>query len=134
MAYEVNEKFEAEEESLRSSIMEFTQDARPYNTQDLPDSVTNMSFAVGREIGGYKEVPLMEDVDLVKRLRYRFGAPVIVPGAVLTSSRRWDRLGFVRTTLMNQAIMAAWAVGTPPETLASWYYGARRLSENRAQK
>ena len=107
---------------------------RSESTQDLPNTVTILSSAVGREIGGYKEVPLMEDVDLVRRLRSRYGAPVIVPGAVLTSSRRWDRLGFVRTTLLNQAIMAAWAMGTPPETLASWYYGARQLSGKRTQK
>lgn len=81
-----------------------------------------------REVGGYEEVPLLEDVKLVRRLRARYGAPVIVPGAVITSSRRWDRMGFVATTLLNQAIMAAWAMGTPPDILASWYYGARQLS------
>lgn len=73
-------------------------------------------------------MPLLEDVDLVRRLRARYGAPVIVPGAVMTSARRWDRLGFVTTTLLNQAILAAWAVGTPPDVLASWYYGAKQLS------
>ncbi|CAL8463187.1 g2721 [Coccomyxa elongata] len=120
---------------LRSALLRATVSLRtrllhlPYGDQAI--FVRGQAF---REIGGYKEVPLMEDVDLVRRLRTRFGAPVIVPGAVVTSSRRWDRLGFVRTTLLNQAIMAAWAMGTPPETLASWYYGARQLSEKRAQK
>ena len=39
------------------------------------------------------------------------------------SARRWQRLGFLRTCLVNQAILAGWACGVPPDTLAHWYYG-----------
>lgn len=39
------------------------------------------------------------------------------------SARRWHRLGFLRTCLVNQAILAAWACGVGPNTLADWYYG-----------
>ncbi|EIE21367.1 hypothetical protein COCSUDRAFT_66848 [Coccomyxa subellipsoidea C-169] len=114
---------------VRSALLQATVALRtrllhmPYGDQAI--FVRGHAF---REIGGFKELPLLEDVDLVRRLRARYGAPVIVPGAVMTSARRWDRLGFVTTTLLNQAILAAWAVGTPPDVLASWYYGAKQLS------
>lgn len=34
-------------------------------------------------------------------------------------------MGFLRTCLVNQAILAAWACGVSPDTLARWYYGLR---------
>ena len=43
--------------------------------------------------------------------------------ALQVSARRWQRMGFLRTCLVNQAILAAWACGVSPETLARWYYG-----------
>ena len=54
-----------------------------------------------RELGGFKEVPIMEDYDLVKRLR-QHGPPAIIPHALHTSGRRWQTVGFFRTTLTNQ--------------------------------
>lgn len=54
-----------------------------------------------RELGGFKEVPIMEDYDLVKRLR-KYGPPAIIPHALQTSGRRWQTVGFFRTTLTNQ--------------------------------
>lgn len=66
-------------------------------------------------------MPLLEDVDLVYRLR-KLGRPAIVPLRVTTCGRRWERLGYVRTTLMNQAILCAWQLGVPVQTLAAWYY------------
>lgn len=75
-----------------------------------------------RELGGYKDMPLLEDVDLVKRLRW-IEAPAIVPHAMLTSGRRWQNLGFLRTTVTNQTILCAWRLGISPATLARWYHG-----------
>ena len=43
----------------------------------------------------------MEDYELVTRLR-KHGRPAIVPHAIVTSGRRWRRVGFVQTTLINQ--------------------------------
>ncbi|KAA6425179.1 MAG: glycosyl transferase family 2 [Trebouxia sp. A1-2] len=54
-----------------------------------------------RELDGFKEVPIMEDYDLVKRLR-KHGPPAIIPHALQTSGRRWQTVGFFRTTLTNQ--------------------------------
>jgi len=71
------------------------------------------------------EAPLMEDVDLVRRLQRRFGPPAIVPQAILVSARRWERLGYGRTALLNWWIMAAYKFGCSPKTLARWYSWGR---------
>ena len=46
-------------------------------------------------------MPLLEDVDLVCRLRKR-GPPALVRQPITTSARRWQRLGFLQTTIINQ--------------------------------
>lgn len=73
-----------------------------------------------RALGGYAEMPILEDVDLVRRLR-RFGRVVIVPSPALTSARRWQRLGAVRTIVINQLILLGFFFRISPFRLASWY-------------
>lgn len=67
----------------------------------------------------------MEDVDLVVRLRKR-GPPAIVPHAIVTSPRRWERYGLLQCTLRNWAISLAWRLGVPPTVLAQLYYSGSR--------
>jgi rSAM/selenodomain-associated transferase 2 len=75
-----------------------------------------------REIGGFPEWPIMEDVALVRMLRRR--GPIRLAGAaVSTSARRWDKLGPLRTTLVNQALLAGFLLGVEPGRLAGWYRG-----------
>jgi hypothetical protein len=69
------------------------------------------------------EAPLMEDVEMVRKLRRRFGPPAIAPQAIVVSARRWERLGYGRTALLNWWIMVAYSLGCEPKTLARWYYG-----------
>lgn len=75
---------------------------------------------VCRRIGGFRDWPLLEDVDLAERLR-RLSPPVVVSRPVLVSARRWDRLGLLRTFLLNQYILCAWKCGMPPDKLAEVY-------------
>ena len=77
-----------------------------------------------REMGGFPDMPIMEDFELVRRLRRR-GPIVTAPVPVLTSGRRWENLGIVRTTLVNYAIPLAYYMGAPPSQLARWYHGKR---------
>ncbi|MGC9503239.1 TIGR04283 family arsenosugar biosynthesis glycosyltransferase [Baaleninema sp.] len=72
------------------------------------------------KLGGFPDLPIMEDFEFVRRLR-RQGKIAIPPIPVLTSGRRWQRLGILRTTLLNQAIVAAYLLGVSPETLRRWY-------------
>lgn len=72
-----------------------------------------------RRLGGYPDQPLMEDCELVRRLRTR-GRFVILPEAAVTSARKWREIGPVRTTLMNVVITWAWVIGFSPRRLRSW--------------
>ena len=69
---------------------------------------------------GFAEMLIMEDFELVRRLA-RSGRIVISKKAVTTSARRWKRIGLLRTTLLNWAIVLAYGCGVSPRRLAGWY-------------
>jgi rSAM/selenodomain-associated transferase 2 len=73
--------------------------------------------------GGFGDVPILEDVDFVRRLRRR-GALAFLGVRAVTSPRRWEQSGFVRTTLLNWLVVALGSVGVPRARLAR-LYGAR---------
>lgn len=73
-----------------------------------------------QRLTGYAELPLMEDVDFIRRLR-KLGHLVILEEAVLTSPRRWNQEGSVFATLRNLALLALYLLGIPPRRLAKWY-------------
>jgi rSAM/selenodomain-associated transferase 2/rSAM/selenodomain-associated transferase 1 len=75
---------------------------------------------VFRALGGFPDMVLMEDFVLIRRLRKR-GKVTIAPVAVKTSPRRWRKLGILKTTMVNQAILLGYFLGSNPERLASWY-------------
>jgi rSAM/selenodomain-associated transferase 2/rSAM/selenodomain-associated transferase 1 len=87
----------------------------PYGDQAL-----FMKKSLFEKMGGFAEVPIMEDFILVRRLK-REGRIVILPTAVVTSPRRWLYFGIVNTWLINQAIIIAYYLGIPPERLTRWY-------------
>ncbi len=74
-----------------------------------------------REMGGFADMPIMEDFELVLRLRKR-GRIAIAPASVATSARRWTSIGIWRTTLINQASIVAYYSGVAPSRIARWYY------------
>jgi rSAM/selenodomain-associated transferase 2 len=92
-----------------------------------------MTAAVFHAAGGFPELPLMEDFEFARRLRRR-GRIAILPQAVTTSARRWQRLGLIRTTVRNQLIIAAYLLGVDPERLARWYRkpakGSKRIKNS----
>lgn len=71
-------------------------------------------------LGGFPDLPIMEDFVLV-RAAARRGRIRTLPAAVRTSARRWQRLGILQTTLINQFVVAGFKLGVPPEKLASLY-------------
>jgi rSAM/selenodomain-associated transferase 2 len=73
------------------------------------------------EIGGFCEIPILEDVDLMRRIRKRGDRIVLLPEAVVTSSRRWDKEGLLYGTLRNRLIMMLYHLGIKPERLARFY-------------
>lgn len=73
------------------------------------------------EIGGYREIPLMEDVELMRRIKAGGGRICIIREKARTSARRWEREGVLLCTLRNWAIMILYLLGVPPERLTRWY-------------
>ncbi|KAG2425330.1 hypothetical protein HXX76_013745 [Chlamydomonas incerta] len=93
---------------------------RPYGDQAL-----FIRRDVMQASGGFKEWPLLEDLEMVQRLG-QAGPPAIVEARIMTSGRRWRELGFFHTSVINQGILLAFAAGVPLETLAGWYHNAKR--------
>jgi rSAM/selenodomain-associated transferase 2/rSAM/selenodomain-associated transferase 1 len=76
-------------------------------------------------VGGFPNWPLLEEVELCRRLHLR-GRIRLAPSAIRTSARRWQKLGIGRTTLTNQLCLAGYYLGVSPERLARWYRGERQ--------
>lgn len=76
--------------------------------------------------GGFPAIPLMEDVALSKSLKRR-GPPLCLRERVVTSGRRWERHGTLRTILLMWRLRLEYALGADPGRLAR-RYGAERTS------
>ena len=72
-------------------------------------------------IGRYQDMPLMEDVELMRRIKKKKGQIVILLHPVITSARRWDHEGFVYTLLRDNIIIFLYWCGMPAEKLAKFY-------------
>ncbi|MGL5035915.1 MAG: TIGR04283 family arsenosugar biosynthesis glycosyltransferase, partial [Microcystaceae cyanobacterium] len=72
------------------------------------------------QLGGFKNLPIMEDYEFVQRVKQE-GKIGIANSSVKTSARRWQKLGLVKTTLINQLIILGYYLKIPPEHLARWY-------------
>jgi rSAM/selenodomain-associated transferase 2 len=75
-------------------------------------------------LGGFKDLPLMEDVDLVRRLK-KIGKFKLVRSKVRTSARRYDRNGIFYTTVRNWSLIIRYLLGQSPERLHRLYSDAR---------
>ncbi|MFO7569854.1 MAG: TIGR04283 family arsenosugar biosynthesis glycosyltransferase [Smithellaceae bacterium] len=75
-------------------------------------------------MGGYPAIPLMEDVELMKRVKRRRGRIIILPDAVATSSRKWEKDGVAYTILRNWVLQALYLFGVPADKLVKYYYKA----------
>ena len=73
------------------------------------------------KLSGYKNMPLMEDVDLVTRMK-KLGRIAILQKKAVTSGRRWAHKGLVRTAAINQLTMLLYLLGVSPHRLARFYY------------
>jgi rSAM/selenodomain-associated transferase 2 len=73
------------------------------------------------KIGGYRDIPLMEDIELMTRIKRRGDRIVVIPAKVLTSARRWEREGILFSTFRNWALQLLYVFGVPPEQLVKWY-------------
>jgi rSAM/selenodomain-associated transferase 2 len=95
--------------NLRSALL-----GKPYG-----DQAVFLARELFQQIGGFRDLPVMEDYDLICRLR-RLGRIGIAPLAAITSARRWLRMGILRTTMLHQMMILGWHIGLPPSRLATW--------------
>lgn len=71
------------------------------------------------QLGGFRDWPLMEDVDFVRRIgRKRL---VALPIAAVTSAQRYRHNGYIRQSLGNLALLSLYFLKVPPRTLARFY-------------
>jgi len=80
------------------------------------------------KVGGYPEIPLMEDV-AISRLLKREGRPFCPGRRIVTSSRRWEEKGILRTILLMWRLRLAYALGADPRRLARSYYAPVRPND-----
>jgi rSAM/selenodomain-associated transferase 2 len=73
------------------------------------------------KIRGYKDIPLMEDVEIMGRIRKSGDRICIIPAKVLTSPRRWEKEGILFCTFRNWITQILFALGISPERLKKWY-------------
>jgi rSAM/selenodomain-associated transferase 2 len=83
--------------------------------------------AVFQEIGGFREIPIMEDVEIQRRLRRR-GRFIKLDLPVVTSARRFVHRGPVRQQMMNMALLALYRLGMEPARIKRLYDDARPAS------
>ena len=103
--------------NLRSKYLQM-----PYGDQAI-----FTSRSIYSKTGGYAEVPIMEDYIFMQNIR-KYGKIFILDEAAITSSRRWQNLGVIRTTLINQFIVLGYNCGVQLPTLANWYQRLRGIN------
>lgn len=90
----------------------------------LGDQAIFVERKLFRESGGFPAWPLFEDVALWRSLR-RVTRVCILEPPVLTSARRFKKLGPLRTVLLNWTLLLLFECGVSPERLARWYRSIR---------
>lgn len=88
------------------------------------DSAIWVRRSIFERMGGFHPMPIMEDHELVRRLR-RAGRDVCLPGPAITSARRWQTLGLAKTLFSWSVIRWLYLAGVSPERLARMYPAAR---------
>ena len=87
----------------------------PYGDQGI-----FLGSKIFRQLGGFPNVALMEDVLLMQQIR-RVSPPALLPGPLNVSPRRWEKYGIVRQTLRNWSLLLAFELGASPKRLAQFY-------------
>lgn len=106
----------------RSALLRFYASMTRFETAltTFGDQAYFVRASVFDGIGGYREWPLLEDVQLRRDLRQR-GRFVKLPSPVVTSARRFNREGTVRRQLLNGLVLLLFYCGISAERLARWY-------------
>jgi rSAM/selenodomain-associated transferase 2 len=85
------------------------------------DQAIFLRQAYFHKIGGYPEIPIMEDVALMQKIKRCRGKIYIFCQAVRVSPRRWENEGVLCCTLRNWLLLTCYYAGVDPHQLAAWY-------------
>jgi rSAM/selenodomain-associated transferase 2 len=83
-------------------------------------------------MGGYRPLPIMEDLDLMRRIKKGRHKIQLLQDRVQTSARRWEAEGTLITTLRNQLLVLLYYLGVSPNRLARLYKPQCALKKSRA--
>jgi len=117
--------FAVSEKSAALNIIAFMANLRA-KILSLPygDQAFFMSSRLFKKINGFAEIPLMEDIEMVRRVR-KFGKIAILKAPVITSSRRWEKEGCLYAVARNQLLLFFYLMGVPAERLDRFYRAVR---------
>lgn len=87
-------------------------------TGDQALFITREAF---QRAGGFPEIALMEDIAICTRLR-KLGKPACLRHKVITSARRWQQQGIIKTILLMWRLRLSYCLGADPDTLVMHYY------------
>jgi GT2 family glycosyltransferase len=79
---------------------------------------------VFEQLGGFSDIPLMEDIEFSTRLKRR-GSTIALHDAVITSFRRWEQGGPLKTILLMWTLRLFFWIGVSPQRLARFYPAVR---------
>jgi rSAM/selenodomain-associated transferase 2 len=91
-----------------------------YAQMPYGDQAIFIRAEVFKSIGGFPDLPIMEDFELIRRLQ-KMGRIAIIKNPVQTSARRWRQKGILQTTLINQLIVSGYLLGMNPAYLLQLY-------------
>ena len=103
---------------LIASLMNLRSRLSGISTGDQALFVRREVFAA---LGGFPDIPLMEDVELTRRLKRR-GRLAALRLRVVTSARKWESEGVIRTIVLMWTLRLLYALGVAPAHLHRWYY------------
>ena len=75
-----------------------------------------------KNMGSFKNIPLIEDLELKKNIKKHKGIVRILREHAVTQSRRWENTGYIKTTVLNRLIRILYSFGINPHLLAKKYY------------
>jgi rSAM/selenodomain-associated transferase 2 len=108
--------------AMRAS-MRSRQNRIPYGDQAI---FVDRAYFV--QLGGFTDMPIMEDVDLMRRIKKDGRRIHIFRDRVLASPRRWEAEGPIFTTLRNQFVVGLYYLGVSPKKLVRYYRRQRDLT------
>jgi len=121
-------RIDSDGSSLR--IMEQVANLRSrYLKKPYGDQALFLNAALFHSLGGFPDLPIMEDYELI-RLLGKKGRVVVLPQTVVTSPRRWLNIGVWRTWMINQLVILGYYLGISPEKLARFYRRGKGRGKN----